>query len=50
MFGGTMRTMPLMQKKIVAAERRNTGAFEDAVGEIFVGCQGRGGGIVLRIP
>src|SRR5580704_12252429 len=45
-----MGAMPLMQKKISAAQRRNTGVFQNPVGEIFVRCQRRRGGIVLRIP
>src|ERR1700692_1407703 len=47
---GPVGTMPVVQEEIFAAQRRNTGVFKNFVGEIFVGCQRRGGGIVLRIP
>src|ERR1700745_2064074 len=46
----TKRAMPLAQEKIFAAERGDAGVFQNSVGEIFVGCERRRGGIVLRIP
>ena len=48
--GGTMGAMPVMQKEIFAAERRDAGLRQNPAGEIFVRGQRRGGGIVLRIP
>src|SRR5205807_10344212 len=48
--GGAMGTVPVMQKEIFAAQRRNAGALQNFVGEIFVRRQRRGGGVVLRIP
>ncbi len=42
--------MPLAQEEIVAAEICDAGIVENAVGEIFVGGERRGGRVVLRIP
>ena len=47
---GAMGAVTLMQEEVLAAERLDTGRFEDPAGEIFVGGQRRGGGVVLRIP
>ena len=47
---GAMRAMPLAQEKIFAAERGDAAIFQNSVGEIFVGCERRRCGIVLRIP
>ena len=48
--GWAMGAMPVMQKEIFAAERRHAGLRQNPAGEIFVGGQRRGGGVVLRIP
>ena len=45
-----VRAMPVVQKEILAAERRNAGAFEDCVRESLVSRERCSGGIVLRIP
>ena len=45
-----MGAMPFTQEEIFAAERGDAGMFQNSVGEIFVGCEGRRRGIVLRIP
>src|ERR1700730_12367724 len=49
MTRGAMGPVPVMQKKIFAAKRRNAGIFKDWIGEIFVRRERRRRGIVLRI-
>ena len=48
--GGAMGAVPVMQKEVFAAERRDAGLRQNPAGKIFVGRQRRGGGVVLRIP
>ena len=48
--GGAMGAMPVVQKEVFAAECRHSGLRQNPAGEIFVGGQRRGGGVVLRIP
>src|SRR6202035_1503607 len=43
-------TMPVAQEEIIAAQCRDADAFQDRIGEIFVGCERGSGGTVLRIP
>ena len=50
MPGGAMGAVAVMQKEIFAAERGDAGLRENPSGEILVGSQRRGGGVVLRIP
>ncbi len=50
MPGGTKRATAVIEEEIVAAEGRKAGPFKDGVGEVFVRCQRRGGGAVLRVP
>ena len=50
MTRAAMRAVPIVQEEIFAAQRRNAGAFKYHTGEVFVGCQRCGGGVVLRKP
>jgi hypothetical protein len=45
-----MGAMSVVQEEIFAAQRRDSGVFKNAAGEVFVGGQRRGGGVVLRVP
>src|SRR5271169_6621331 len=50
MPGGSMRTVPLAQEEIVAAQRRYAGLLKNPVGEILVGCKRCRGRTILRVP
>ena len=49
MARGAMGTTPVMQEKILAAQRGYAGVLKNPAGEIFVRGQRRGSGVVLRI-